>query len=261
MSKSVENQANGEWFREWFDELYLQVYAHRNREEADRLVEWMGVTFASEAERGVADLACGYGRHARAMAERGWEVTGLDLSMPLLRRALSEQSERTARMVRPRYVQGDLRRLPLRTSAFGLAVNLFTSFGYFSSDSDHAATLFEMARILDPDGILLLDLANPVHVRANLVPEDRTVLNNMEVLQQRSLEENGRRVVKNMEIGLPGGTIRKVRESVRLFESEEIEAMIGQAGLQVEGVIGGYHGQPFDPRESSRMIVWARKHN
>jgi ubiquinone/menaquinone biosynthesis C-methylase UbiE len=248
-----------EWFRDWFDELYLQVYAHRDRAEAEELVEWIGTRYLAEAEMGIVDLACGAGRHAWAMSEWGWEITGLDLSMPLLTKAKEFPDERKPRMLRPRFVRGDLRRLPLRDESFGLGVNLFTSFGYFQTDSEHQAALVEMARVLREGGLLLLDLANATHLRATLVPEDHSVLNKMEIVQRRRLVDDGKRVEKDMEISLPGGKLRRVHESVRLFEPAEIEQMCGRAGFTVEGVTGGYGGQTFQPSESSRMIVAARK--
>ena len=42
----------------------------------------------------ILDIACGYGRHAIELVQRGYNVTGLDLSLPLLIRAADESQRR-----------------------------------------------------------------------------------------------------------------------------------------------------------------------
>ena len=55
-----------EWFEEWFNDEYLELYPHRDDAEADRLVSLLqDVTPWREGWR-VLDVGCGPGRHARA---------------------------------------------------------------------------------------------------------------------------------------------------------------------------------------------------
>jgi len=254
----------GEWFEGWFDETYLELYRHRDEKEALRFVRWLG-RFSREAERGVVDLACGAGRHAWAMArEHRWRVTGLDLSRPLLRHAALEgaRGRETAAggpFPAPRFIRCDLRSLPVRDGAFGLAVNLFTSFGYFTRDEENLAVLAEMARVLHPGGILVIDVPNPGFLRRTLVPRDTFRRGKLRVEQRRRLTSGGRRVNKEITIWNDSGEKRVITESVRLLDEKELDTWLARCGLHPEGRAGDEEGGGFDPASSPRMITWARK--
>ncbi|HWC75748.1 MAG TPA: methyltransferase domain-containing protein, partial [Gemmatimonadales bacterium] len=122
-----------EWFEQWFGEEYHALYPHRDEEDARRAVELIRGTVAWTAGERILDLACGPGRHAAELERLGGRVVGLDLSRAMLRRA----RERS----RAAFVRGDMRALPFRSGSFALAVNLFTSFGYFLSDDEHRSVV------------------------------------------------------------------------------------------------------------------------
>jgi ubiquinone/menaquinone biosynthesis C-methylase UbiE len=68
------------------------------------------------------DLACGAGRHAVWLAERGWQVTGVDFSEAALRQARSRAAERG---VEVRWVQADLLEYEPPDGAFDLVLVLY----------------------------------------------------------------------------------------------------------------------------------------
>ena len=74
-----------EWFEEWFNtEDYLNVYQHRNDEDAERLVNLILANTILDHNAEVIDLACGNGRHSIHFAECGYNVKAVDLSENLL---------------------------------------------------------------------------------------------------------------------------------------------------------------------------------
>lgn len=258
--------ASEEWFRDWFDETYLDIYRHRDLEEARGFVHWLGSRFSREADHGVTDLACGAGRHSWAMAlDLGWKVIGVDLSPELLKladRGIVESGGGSIvrnSVVRPGFIRGDIRRLPLKSGAFGLAVNLFTSFGYFLSEEENLLSLAEMGRVLAPGGVLLLDHVNSDWALANHTPEDSSFHDGKTVRQERWYDEESRRYFKKVTIGFPDGRNRTVQEAVRMYRPEEMFEMCDGAGLEVEQVFGGYDGAHFSRDASRRMIIQARK--
>jgi ubiquinone/menaquinone biosynthesis C-methylase UbiE len=101
----------------------------------------------------VLDVACGAGRHARAFQAAGAHCIGVDLSATLLRIA---RGVTDAPLVR-----ADMRALPVRPGSMDLTVNLFTSFGYFDHDAEHAAALQEMVATVRPEGWFAIDFLNP----------------------------------------------------------------------------------------------------
>ncbi|MCG8467493.1 MAG: methyltransferase domain-containing protein, partial [Gemmatimonadetes bacterium] len=136
--------APAEWFRDWFGDAYLELYPHRDEEEAAAGVELFRRETGLTGSERVLDLACGAGRHLERLRRSGLEATGLDLSAALLEEA------RVRPGVDGRLVRADMRALPFADGAFGGLVNFFTSFGYFMTPAEDAAVLDEVRRVLRP---------------------------------------------------------------------------------------------------------------
>jgi len=236
-----------EWFERWFGEEYLHAYPHRDDEEAERLVALLEARGIGVAGRRVLDLACGAGRHAAALRRRGARVVGLDLSAPLLARA----RERGACGL----VRGDMRRLPFGARTFDAVLNLFTSFGYFATDDEHARVVSEVGRVLRSGGRFVLDFLNAPAVRSGLVARDETCCGEATLVQQRSISADGRFVVKTIRMSGEGRTFT---ERVRLLERREIEAMLRAAGIRTEAAVGGYDGAEHGAA-SPRLILVGRR--
>jgi SAM-dependent methyltransferase len=231
-----------EWFEEWFGEEYLQLYPHRDQAEADRAVALVVRATGLQPGWRVLDVGCGAGRHARAFRAAGARCVGLDLSRTLLRIA---RGVTDAPLVR-----ADMRELPIRPGSMDLTVSLFTSFGYFERDEEHAAALGEMAGTLRPGGWFVIDFLNPSEVRGRLVARERVPVPGGEVDVARSVSPDGHYVCKT--IVTPDG--RKFVERVRLFEPAEISAMLDDAGIDVRHRFGDYDAGPLRPR-SPRTIL------
>lgn len=248
-----------EWFEGAFEREYLDVYPHRDvecaRREVAGLVErGLGRAPANGGPRTVLDLGCGFGRHTLALLERGLDARGMDLSLDLLRHAARlPSSERLA----GRLVRGDFRRLPFATAGFGSVAMLFSSFGYFD-DATNAGVLGEVARVLAPGGLAVLDLMNATRIRATLVPESRTEKDGFVLHERRALTDAGRRVRKDVTRIDASGASREWHEDVRLFDPPEIEALLDAHGFALERYEGDFDGRATDD-EAPRRIVWARR--
>jgi SAM-dependent methyltransferase len=231
-----------EWFEEWFGEEYLQLYPHRDEAEADRAVALVAQATGLLPGWRVLDVACGAGRHARAFERSGARCFGLDLSLTLLRLA---RGVTDAPLVR-----ADMRRLPIRPGSMDLTVSLFTSFGYFERDEEHAGALREMVGTLRPGGWFVIDFLNAAEVRARLVARETVPVRDGEVQVTRSVSPDARFVCKT--IVTPDG--RRFAERVRLFEPGEIATMLATAGITVRHRFGDYDAAPLRPG-SPRTIL------
>lgn len=224
-----------EWFETWFGEEYLALYAHRDDEDATRLVDLLRRLLPWQPGWRVLDVGCGPGRHARALDRLGSTPVGVDLSLTLLRLA---QGVTDAPLIR-----ADMRALPIRSGSFDLTVNLFTSFGYFAEDTEHALALREMVRTVRPGGWFVLDFLDARAVVNGLVAEERQMLNGEPVTITRELTGENRFVVKTFH--LADG--RTFVERVRLLEAGELEEMIRSAGADVRHRCSDYRGTPLSP--------------
>ena len=56
--------------------------------------------------------------------------------------------------------QGDMRELPWPDGSFDAVLNLWTAFGYFETQDEDERVLAEVARVLAPGGVFVLDTVN-----------------------------------------------------------------------------------------------------
>jgi len=239
------------WYEEAFRADYLRVYPHRDdAAAAAEVAAWVGRLPGLAAGGAVLDLACGAGRHLRALAAAGLVATGCDLSRDLLAEARRPGS--------PPVVRADMRRLPFLRASFDAVTSFFSSFGYFPDESADAAVLGEAACVLRPGGSLLLDLMDPETVRANLVARSERERDGVRTVETRSLVDGGRRVEKTVLLR-DGGRDRTWTESVRLYDPDEVEAMAAAVGLRAAGRHGGHGPCPWRTGETPRCVLLFRR--
>ncbi len=237
------------WYADRFDATYLETYAHRDRAEAARATQGILVPLGLQGRR-VLDLCCGAGRYLEPLVAAGAETVGLDLSAPLLGAARAALGGHAA------LVRADMQRLPFRAACFDRVINMFTSFGYLPEPDDDRAVLEEVARVLVPDGVFVLDTFNSELVRDGLEPETHRTVGRWEVVERRRLDAG--RVVK--EIAMQSGNeIRRYREDVRLWMPGALIAAVEGAGFVVRSTYGDYDAGAFDARCSPRLVIAASR--
>lgn len=240
-----------QWFEGWFDSKYYHIlYKNRNEEEAsfflDNLLEHLKPTQNSL----ILDLACGKGRHSRYLAEKGFEVTGVDLSVESIKAARAFETRNLS------FFTHDMREY-FRTNYFDYILNLFTSFGYFDTLYEHQKTINNIAKGIRPNGYFVLDFFNSNKVIANLVPEEKKTIDNIEFNITRSNTDG--KIIKNIEFTDQGKAFR-FQEKVSSFFLADFEKMIEKAGLTLVNHFGGYDFQTYEPSSSPRLILIAQKH-
>ena len=238
------------WVTEAFGEWYPIVYPHRDENEARALVETLGVVVSLSGER-LLDVGCGPGRHLVRFRRAGARPFGIDLSPELLRQARAFRDETGGDWP---LVRGDMRRLPWRSGAFGGALSLFTSFGYFEEEEDRR-TLGEAARVVRPGGFHVLDFLNREKVLAHPKPEGERSSGGYRILERRRVVGGDRRIVKRVVIESEGGeTVADYEERVNLYGPDELRGLLESAGLRPAHEWGEYDGSPFDAGTSSRHV-------
>lgn len=248
------NREPGAWYEEWFDEDYLALYSHRNEAEAEQFVDVLWSRLGLRQGDWVADVPCGTGRHSVAFAERGAHVIGVDLSRVMLKRAAQDTRGGNFDV---RFVRGDVRRIPLGSGSFRLAANLFTSLGYFESEAENERAFAELARLLMRAGTLVVDVVNPIYLRASFLSETLREFPGSVIWERRELDPVRQRVVKEIEIRR-GDRTRRIRESVRMYERGELASLAEKHGLTVVDFWGDYDGSALKER-SPRLILVAKK--
>jgi len=236
------------WYKEWFGQEYLELYAHRDAGEAEHHVDFVATHLGGDrAPRAVLDLACGAGRHTAVLRRRGYPAVGIDLSLTLLAHPPREPS-----------VAGDMRRLPFADEVFDWVLNFFTSFGYFERERENFCVLEEIVRLLRPQGRYLIDFLNRDHVLDHLEAREEQEISGQRVEIKRWYDAASRRINKRIRLHAPNRAPRSYLESVRAYSCEEVTIGLRWAGLEVDELFGNFQGEPFD-RDSQRLIIVGHK--
>ncbi len=242
-----------EWFKDWFNtEEYLNVYKHRNEQDAKELVELILESIDLPWNAKVLDLACGPGRHSILFAQKGYQVSAVDLSKNLLKVAMNSAAKSN---VNVNFIEADLRSLCIK-SRFDLVVNLFTSFGYFEEDKENFKLFKRAFQFLNDNGYFVLDFFNKNYLEKNIVARSEDYIDQSKIIQERKIE--GDRVIKKITI-LNDDHERHFMESVRMYNSFELISEIESRGFNVEYIFGGVRGRTFDLETSPRIIIIAKK--
>lgn len=133
----------------WFELFHVDIPEKRTAQEVDFISQRCPVSSFPR----ILDVCCGMGRHARALAKRGYTVTGVERD----EQALTVAREKADG---PYYVQADIRDYRPAAAAFDTVLILSQSFGYFDAETN-LRILRNLSEGLRSGGCLVLDLWNP----------------------------------------------------------------------------------------------------
>jgi ubiquinone/menaquinone biosynthesis C-methylase UbiE len=234
---------------EAFGEDYLYFYETWLTDDVhERQAELVWRLLGLEAGSEVLDVACGHGRIANRLAQRGARVSGLDADPYFLERAREAGSG-------AEYVEGDMRALPFADASFDAALLWFTSFGYFN-DEGNRAVLRELRRVLQPGGRAVLDLNHLPRILETF-QRQTFVRRGADVMLDEHLPlDEETRTLETIRTYIRGGAVREIGYRIRVFPPEELREWLLEAGF-AEVELLGRDGEPLVP-ESRRLIAVAR---
>lgn len=241
-----------QWFELWFDSpLYHILYKNRNQEEAnlfmDNVIRHLEIDFGS-----ILDLACGKGRHAYYLAEKGFDVVGLDLSKESI-----QYANTMYQLPNLEFYVHDMR-LPFRINYFDYIFNLFTSLGYFDSLKENEKVFQSMHTGLKDNGYILIDFMNTEKVIHNLVPREKKEIDGYTFYIRREVE-NGK-IVKNIHIEKEDN-VWMYKEEVQVLMQHHFHTFLNNTGFTLVREFGDYQLNPFNVKTSDRYILLARKNS
>lgn len=243
------------WFREWFNSpLYEKLYSNRNEEEAALLADLIEKEAPRTKFPRLLDLGCGRGRHSITFAEKGYRVTGIDLSGEAIQKA--EENASAKGLSEIEFVVGDMRE-PL-PQTFDVVVNLFTSFGYFEDDSENRKVLAAVAAMLQKGGIFIIDYLNQNLARKDLVPEENGSYDGLQYQIERKITDG----VILKKIMFSGDDIKgrvQYYERVKLYGYDWFHKEFRRMGFEIFKCYGDYYGNKFYEETSPRLLIIAKK--
>lgn len=218
--------------------------------EMDLLLELL------EGRRGpVIDLACGTGRLAIPLAEKGFEVTGVDIHKGMLGRAAEK-----AKGLPIKWICGDIRAmdLKLRSELIYMSGN---SFQHFLANQDQNKLMEAVVNHLDESGLFIFDTRFP-SAEELLQPEQEeywktfTGKSGEEIKVSTISKYDGISQIQHYQ------TIRRsnLEETVkniflRYTYPQEMERLLERCRLEIVHVYGGWDKRALTARSESLVYV------
>jgi SAM-dependent methyltransferase len=242
-----------DWTVGYFDEPYTQLFPFPGDERSDAEVEALAQLLPPPPAR-VLDVACGPGRHAVRLAERGFEVTGIDTSSDFLASARDAAADRGASV---EFLERDMRDLDY-DSAFDAALNVFTAWGYFD-EATNQRVLDRIARALCPGGRFVIDVMNRDWLMRAFVDKDWTELaDGTFAVAQRAFDPVEGVIAVTHRWRSSTGELRERHHRVRIHTATDLDRMLRHAGLAPVAWYGGFTLEPLGVGSRRLLVVSER---
>jgi SAM-dependent methyltransferase len=238
------------WYESFFEaDEWVLLATTRDAERTELEVDFVASQIRPAGR--VLDVPCGTGRVAVPLAERGFTVAGLDISEAVLA---------VARGAGPAidFRQGDMRELPWPDESFDAVLNLWTAFGYFETQAEDERVLSEIARVLVPGGVFVLDTVNQAALVRGFRPQAWDELEDGTVLLQQHRYDLITGRSQALWTFLQEGRRRELSFDHRLYTTPEYVELLRRAWLEATAFFGAADGSELT-WDTWRQIVVAHK--
>ncbi len=240
------------WYKDWFNSSYYHLlYFKRDEKEAAAFIDKLIDKLNPSKGLRMLDVACGKGRHSIHLANKGFDVTGIDLSEDSIAEALHNEKENL------HFYQHDMR-LPFWINYFNYAFNFFTSFGYFATRREHDNAIRTIAQTLKPGGTLVIDFLNVHFAEDHLIHKTEKQIDSINFIITKWFDEDffyKKIVVEDEANEVPF----EYTEKVAKFSLGDFTEMLAYQHLQIQEVYGDYNLGSYDIKKSPRLIMIAKK--
>lgn len=201
----------------------------------------------------VLDVPCGRGRHVVELAHRGYSMTGVDISPPLL-----DQARERAKSVG---VQLDLQVRDMRDlpwpSTFDGAYCYRTSIGHFDEEGDRTL-LAAILACLRPGARFLLEAAVAETIFPRFSERSWVASGGNYLLERRQFNPLSARLDVDWVHTTPGGQTRTAVSSLRVYGCREVIQLLSEAGFTSIKVTQALGEQPFQQLGERATFVATR---
>lgn len=241
-----------EWFEIWFNTPYYHLlYFRHDQQEANQFIDNLLNYLEPAPNSTMLDIACGKGRHAFHLAEKGFDVTGIDLSENSIAEASKLENEKL------HFYKHDMRQ-PFWINYFDYAFNFFTSFGFFRTRREHDAGMRTAVQALNKNGKIVIDFLNVHYVEDHFVHSFDKEIEGYNFHITKWMDEEY--FYKKIEVEHDSFTEPHIyNEKVAKFSLGDFTDMLAFQGMQIADVFGDYHLNAYHVRKTPRMIMVAKK--
>jgi len=229
----------------FFGELYLRsTLPFLSEEVTGQEVDYLARAF-KDCSGLLGDIGCGHGRHAAGLAERGFQVIGLELDPLSLKQRLGGFLA----------VRADFSALPLRAASLQGAYAWYSTLFIHEDDAVHLDLLRQLRRALRPGGRLVIHTVPQERVAAIPSAHFSTQLPDGSLLTEESrFDASSGRDRGGRCMTLPDGRVLSAGYAIRYYRLPEFERLLEAAGLAIRWVHGDLMGGLVGPASTDLII-------
>ena len=245
-----------DWYKKiWTLDIKDQSWVEDTLRQTDFLIERLGL----KGNEKILDLACGFGRHSLELAERGFEVVGVDITADYIDYAAKEAK---ARGLSARFICSDIREIGFNEE-FDVVLNMADgAVGYLENEEENRKIFEAVAKALKRGGKHFMDIMNGGYAESHFpckmwdAGEKCLTLSNFEWDGERKTLIYG-------QLDYPYGEALSKPEmaegnTIRLYTLAEIEEIFASLGMKVIKGYGDFSGKPSSDKDI-QLLVYSEK--
>jgi SAM-dependent methyltransferase len=242
------------WWQTFFSGMIVESWLRMVGEEQTKgEVEFIERELGISPPARILDVPCGGGRHSLALAVKGFQMTGVDISTDFLKAARESAADRKLSV---RWEERDMRDLPWRQEFDG-AFCFGNSFGYYD-DAGNVEFLKAVAGALKPDAKFVLDTGCLFEgILFSFQDRNWYQVGDIKLLRNARYDPPSSRIETEYTMIREGQT--EVRSALhRIFTYRELFDLVSKSGFKDVKAFGGLNREPF-VLGSKRLLLVATK--
>jgi len=198
----------------------------------------------------ILDVPCGWGRHSSYLTDQGFDIIGVDINPSFIKQIKNNKGIFN-------FILGDMRYLPLANESIDIAINMWTSFGFFENESN-LDFLREINRVLKKGGLFLIhtDL-NPRRIREGIFdePSVRKLKNGYLCVKEYYCAEE-KSIYGSWHVS---SCDHNYTYKIKLYDEDEWILMAKKTGFKLKKFYGSFDGQTNLTARSQEFIILLQK--
>jgi SAM-dependent methyltransferase len=198
------------------------------------------------------DVGCGFGRHAVMLAQRGFDVSGIDPSAAMIEAASARAAEAG--------VLVDFHAVPVEAfeldNAFDAAICLFSTLGQITPAGDTRSLIPRVFAALKPSGHFVIEVLQRGPAVRQLKTEDEIPGKTSKMHITRRFDPADNTITEIFSRQAAAG-VETFLLQYRLFSQVEVEVELAEAGFSTQAVYDGYTRTALTA--NSPMMVFTTK--
>ena len=207
----------------------------------------------------ILELCCGSGRLTVPLAQKGYDITGVDIMPSMLKRAKSKAIEEGMNI---KFIESDIRELDLQ-EAFDLVFIPFNSIHHLYTNEDFTKVLSNVTTHLKPQGKFIFDCFNP---NINYIIESSK--KEMQIAEYKT--SDGREVIIKQKMRYESHyQVNRIEWSyyideqfhsvqnldMRMYYPKELNFLLETNGFNIIKKFGDFNEGPFNSDSQKQIFV------